>query len=58
MKYRQKVFVDDLCIIEDLKEIVDKISKVFNVEVLEIECGIDHVHLVISTHPNLIIPKI
>jgi len=57
VKYRQKVFVDDIGIIEDFKEKVNELSRTFDVELLEIECGIDHAHLLISAKPTLDIPK-
>ena len=57
VKYRQKVFKDEIGIIEDFKLKCEEISKEFEVEVLEQECGIDHVHMLISCKPTLNIPK-
>jgi len=57
VKYRQKVFLDDIGIIEDFKDKVNELSHTFDVKLLEIECGIDHVHLLISARPTLDIPK-
>ena len=56
VKYRQKVFTDSK-IIEKLKEILRNISKDFDVEVVNQECGEDHIHLLISTKPTLDLPK-
>ena len=56
VKYRQKVFTDEK-IIEKLKEILRNISEDFDVEVVNQECGEDHIHLLISTKPTLDLPK-
>ena len=56
VKYRQKVFTDEK-IIEKLKEILRNISKDFGVEVVNQECGEDHIHLLISAKPTLDLPK-
>lgn len=58
VKYRQKVFQDGVGIIEDMKEKLIAIAKEQKVEIIEIECGIDHVHLLISTSPNVEITKV
>ncbi len=52
IKYRQKVFVEDK-IVSATKEIVDKIAKDFDVEVLECECGNDHIHILFRAKPTL-----
>lgn len=57
VKYRQRVFPDGHDIINDTKERIKELSEEFEVEVLEIECGIDHVHLLIRAKPTLDIPK-
>ena len=57
VKYRQKVFLDDVGIIEDFKEKISELANNFDVDLLEIECGIDHAHLLISAKPTLDIPK-
>ncbi len=57
VKYRQKVFLDDVGIIEDCKEKINELSTNFDVNLLEIECGSDHVHLLISAKPTLDITK-
>lgn len=56
VKYRQKVFTNEK-IIEKLKEILRNISNDFDVEVVNQECGEDHVHLLISAKPTLDLPK-
>ena len=56
VKYRQKVFTDEK-IIEKLKEILRNISEDFGVEVVNQECGEDHIHLLISAKPTLDLPK-
>jgi putative transposase len=52
VKYRQKVFVDD-DIISDLKTIACNIAKKFEVEIIEIECGVDHLHILFRSKPTL-----
>ena len=52
VKYRQKVFSNDK-IISDIKVIFDGISKDFDVEIIEQECGVDHVHLLFRAKPTL-----
>lgn len=56
VKYRQKVFKDD-AIISDLKTIVDTISTEFDVEVVEQNCGEDHLHILFRSKPTLDITK-
>jgi len=57
VKYRQRVFLEGHDIINDAKEKIIELSSNFDVEMLEIECGIDHVHLLIGAKPTLDIPK-
>ncbi|TFF99229.1 MAG: IS200/IS605 family transposase [Promethearchaeota archaeon] len=57
VKYRQQVFVEDIGIIGDIKDKTIDLSEGFEVEVLEIECGIEHIHLVISAKPTLDMTK-
>ena len=52
VKYRRKVFVEDE-IVSAMKEIFDKIASDFDVEILECECGEDHIHILIRTKPTL-----
>ncbi|MBD3216292.1 MAG: IS200/IS605 family transposase, partial [Candidatus Lokiarchaeota archaeon] len=57
VKSRQPVFIEGIDIIEALKTKIIELSENFEVKVVEIEWGIDHVHLLISTKPMLDIPK-
>lgn len=56
VKYRQKVFVND-DIISHLKDIINKISNTFEVEIIEMECGVDHIHILFRSKPTLDITK-
>ena len=56
VKYKQKVFTDEK-IIEKVKETLRNISEDFDVEVVNQECGDDHIHLLISAKPTLDLPK-
>ena len=57
VKYRQLVFIEEIGIIEAVKRKIIELSENFEVNAVEIECGIDHVHLLISPKPMLDIPK-
>lgn len=52
VKYRQHVFTNEQ-IISDLKDIIVKISKTFDVEIIEQECGVDHLHILFRSKPTL-----
>jgi putative transposase len=56
VKYRQKVFVEDK-IISSMKEIIKKISSDFDVQIIECECGIDHIHILFRSKPTLDMTK-
>lgn len=56
VKYRQKVFTSEE-IISDLKTIVEKVADEFSVEIIEQECGIDHIHILFRAKPTLDITK-
>lgn len=56
VKYRQKVFEDDT-MISDLKSIIDIIANDFEVEIVEQECGNDHIHILFRAKPTLDITK-
>ena len=56
VKYRKKVFVKD-DIISNLKSIIEKISEDYDVEIIEQECGVDHLHLLFKAKPTLNITK-
>ena len=55
-KYRKKVFTNDN-IIERTKEIMRNIAKDFDAEIINQECGEDHIHLMISTKPTTELTK-
>lgn len=56
VKYRQKVFTSEE-IISDLKTIIEKAADEFSVEIIEQECGIDHIHILFRAKPTLDITK-
>lgn len=56
VKYKRKVFDNDT-IIERTKELMRKISAENDVEVINQECGDDHIHLTVSTKPTLLLTK-
>jgi len=56
VKYRQKAFVDD-AIISDLKTIILDIARSCDVEIIEQECGVDHLHILFRSKPTLEITK-
>jgi len=53
VKYRQNVFVEDHEIINFMKTKFEDISEEYGVEIEEMECGTDHVHVLVSTKPTL-----
>ena len=55
-KYRKKVFVNDT-IVERTKEIMRNITKDFECDIINQECGEDHIHLMISTKPTTELTK-
>ena len=57
VKYRQKAFLEGHDIINDAREKIVELSKDHDVKIMEIECGIDHVHLLIGAKPTFDIPK-
>lgn len=56
VKYRKKIFTSDN-IVEKTKELMKKISAKNDVEIINQECGDDHIHLMISTKPTLQLTK-
>jgi putative transposase len=56
VKYRKKVFKDTL-MIADLKTIIEIIAKDFEVEIIEQECGDDHLHILFRSKPTLDLTK-
>lgn len=57
VKYRKKIFTNDE-IVEYVKEIMRKVSNENDVEIVNQECGEDHIHLMISTKPTVQLTKI
>ena len=55
-KYRKKVFIND-GIIERTKEIMRNIAADFDADIINQECGEDHIHLMISTKPTTELTK-
>jgi putative transposase len=56
VKYRQNVFENDE-IISDLKTIIKQKADNFDVEIIEQECGVDHIHILFRSKPTLEITK-
>lgn len=56
VKYRQSIFDND-GIVEALKEFNEKVGEPYGVEVISQECGIDHIHLLISAKPTTDLTK-
>lgn len=56
VKYRKEIFTDDN-IIERTKEIMRKISADNDIEIINQECGTDHIHLMVSTKPTANLTK-
>ena len=56
VKYRKPVLADTrICDLVKIK--VHEISETFGVEVLNIECDVDHYHMIFKSKPTLEIPK-
>lgn len=53
IKYRRKIFVRD-DIIQDIKDIMEQVSQEYGVEIIEQECGEDHIHILFKCKPTLI----
>ena len=56
VKYRKKVF-DKPEIVELLKRKTKEISNTFEVEILDQECDLDHIHIIFKARPTLDITK-
>jgi len=56
VKYRRKVFEND-SLVSDVKTIVQEISESMHVEIIEQECGTDHIHILFRAGPTLDITK-
>lgn len=56
VKYRQNIFCQE-DIVSDLKTIIDDIASKFDVEIVEQECGEDHLHILFKSKPTLDMTK-
>jgi len=56
VKYRKKVFENNT-LVSDVKSIIQEISKSMSVEIIEQECGVDHIHILFRAKPTLDITK-
>lgn len=56
-KYRKKIFIND-SIVERTKEIMRNIASDFDVDIINQECGEDHIHLILSTKPTVELTKL
>ena len=56
VKCRRDIFVDEK-LVDFLKKVVREISETFSVEVLDLECGKDHFHMIFKAKPTLDLPK-
>ncbi len=56
VKYRKQIFINDE-IISDLKTIIKQKADNFDVEIIEQECGIDHIHILFRAKPTLEMTK-
>ncbi len=56
VKYRKQIFTRD-DIISDLKNVVNQKAENFDIEIIEQECGIDHIHILFRAKPTTEITK-
>ena len=56
VKYRKAIFTDEN-VIERLKDILSEISERYEVEIINQECGSDHIHILFSSKPTLDMTK-
>lgn len=56
VKYRQKVFSNE-CLLQDTKDKMNEISKLYDVQIIEQNCGDDHIHILFRAKPSLNITK-
>jgi putative transposase len=56
VKYRKKVFVNEN-LVSDIKDIIQKISESMEVNIVEQECGEDHIHILFKAKPTLDVIK-
>ena len=52
VKYRRKVFTNDE-IVEYLKSVVEQVAEENDVQIIEQECGDDHIHILFMAKPTL-----
>jgi len=57
VKYRKEAFTSDM-IAERCKDIIRKIIEDNNCEAVNMECGKDHIHILLKTKPSTDIPKL
>ena len=50
-KYRHKIFIEPYR--ADLKQIIEKIGYDYNIEIVELEIPVDHIHMVVRTEPKV-----
>ncbi len=50
-KYRHKIFIEPYR--SDLKQIIEKIGYDYNIEIVELEIPVDHIHMVVRTEPKV-----
>lgn len=56
VKYRKKILKDDILL--KLKEILREIAKDNEISIIEMETGLDHIHMLIECNPQHYIPSI
>jgi putative transposase len=56
VKYRKKVFTS-IPLVQDVKTTFETIARDFEVEIVEQECGVDHVHVLFRAKPTLDMTK-
>lgn len=52
VKYRRKVFVNE-DIVSDVKYITEQVASEYDVQIIEQECGEDHIHILFKCKPTL-----
>ena len=50
-KYRHKIFIEPYR--SDLKTIIRKVAYDYNIEIVELEVPVDHIHMVVRTEPKI-----
>lgn len=57
VKYRKQIFTDETNIVNDTKNMIEKIASDFDVTIIQQECGVDHIHILFEAKPTLDITK-